>query len=241
MDHLFRDCPHLHAALHPLTAPPTGPGWNHSELLDLVPGMLEPGDIDRRGLDRDAPDHDEYNQVERAPRRDLPRPDLMAEAAVLVGLVPRATGTVVVLTRRTDSLRHHPGQVSFPGGRIEPSDRDAVAAAIRETGEELGITPFQITPLGFLDPLSTITGFRVLPLVATIDPLYVARPDPNEVADVFEVPLAFLLDPANLATHVLDYRGRPREVFEFRYPAQRIWGATASMLLNLRERLEAVR
>ena len=171
----------------------------------------------------------------------IPPAEALAEAAVLIGLVAHATGTTVLLTRRTDSLRNHAGQVSFPGGRREPSDRDAMAAAIRETGEELGIAPGQITSLGFLDPLTTITGFRVLPLVAMIDPHYIARPDPNEVADVFEVPLAFLLDPANLATHVLDVRGRPREVCEFRYPAQRIWGATASMLLNLRERLEAVR
>jgi len=162
-------------------------------------------------------------------------------AAVLVGLVPRREGTQVLLTRRTDGLRHHGGQVSFPGGRIEASDRDAVAAALRETGEEIGLLPAQIAPLGFLDPLATITGFRILPVVAMISPDYVALPDPGEVADVFEVPLAFLLDPANLATHTFDLLGRPRAVWEYRYPAQRIWGATASILLNLRERLEASR
>ncbi|MBW3550551.1 MAG: CoA pyrophosphatase [Proteobacteria bacterium] len=166
---------------------------------------------------------------------------MLVEAAVLVGLVPRPDGTRVLLTRRTDALRHHGGQVSFPGGRLEPTDHDAAAAAIRETGEELGIAPRQIHALGYLDPLATITGFRVSPLVALIDAAYVARPDPDEVADVFEVPLGLLLDPAYLSSHVLDYRGRPREVFEFRYPAQRIWGATASMLLNLRMRLEAIR
>lgn len=162
-------------------------------------------------------------------------------AAVLVGLVPRDAGTQVLLTRRTDVLRQHAGQVSFPGGRIELDDTDAVAAAMRETHEEIGLGAAQIRPLGFLDPLATITGYRVQPVVAVLANDYVARPDPNEVADVFEVPLAFLLDPANLATHTLDYRGRPREVFEFRYPAQRIWGATASMLFNLRQRLEAIR
>lgn len=170
----------------------------------------------------------------------LPESALSA-AAVLVGLVPRAHGTQVLLTRRTDGLRHHGGQVSFPGGRIEASDRDSVAAAVRETGEEIGLSPAQITPLGFLDPLATVTGFRVLPVVAMIAIDYVAHPDPNEVADVFEVPLAFLLDPDNLATHTLDFRGMPRQVFEYRYPAQRIWGATASMLFNLRERLEGIR
>lgn len=204
--HAFPDCPDLAGALHPLDAPPSGPGWNHAELHDLLPAT-----------------------------------SVLVEAAVLVGLIPRDDGTRVLLTRRTDGLRHHGGQVSFPGGRLEPYDRGAADAAVRETGEELGIAPQQIHPLGFLDPLATITGFRVSPLVARIDPAYVARPDPNEVADVFEVPLMFLLDPVHLASHVLDYRGRPREVFEYRYPAQRIWGATASMLLNLRTRLEAIR
>lgn len=170
----------------------------------------------------------------------LPEAAEPARAAVLVGLVPRADGTRVLLTRRTDALRQHGGQVSFPGGRIETTDSDAVAAAIRETGEEIGLAPAQIAPLGYLDPLATITGYRVLPVVATIDRDYVARPDPNEVADVFEVSLAYLMDPANLATHTLDYRGRARQVLEFRYPDQRIWGATASMLLNLRQRLEAI-
>ena len=168
-------------------------------------------------------------------------PGDFASAAVLVGLVPRREGTQVLLTRRTDGLRHHGGQVSFPGGRIEAGDHDAVAAALRETHEELGLPPAQIAPLGFLDPLATITGFRILPVVAMVSPDYIAIPDPGEVADVFEVPLAFLLDPENLDAHTFDLLGRPRAVWEYRYPAQRIWGATASILLNLRERLEACR
>lgn len=192
------------AALHPLELAPEGDGWNHEEILDL-----------------------------------LPEGHVLVEAAVLVGLVPRASGTQVLLTRRTDALRNHAGQVSFPGGRIEPDDADAVAAARRETFEEVGITPSQVMPLGYLDAFTTITGFRVLPVVATIDSDYVARPDPNEVADVFEVPLEFLLDPANLASLSLEHRGRARQVWEFSYPGQRIWGVTAAILLNLRERLAA--
>ncbi len=178
----------------------------------------------------------------RAEVEDLLQPAAdLADAAVLVGLVARAAGTTVLLTRRTDDLRNHGGQVSFPGGRVESEDADAIAAAIRETEEEVGVSSAQITPIGLLDPLMTITGFRVLPVVAAIDPGYVARPDPSEVAEVFEVPLAFLLDPDNLDHLQVDVRGRSRRVLEFSHPGQRIWGATASILWNLRQRLENVR
>ena len=163
------------------------------------------------------------------------------EAAVLVGLVPRENGPRVLLTRRTDSLRHHAGQVSFPGGRIEAADRDVVAAALREAEEEIGLDAGLAVPLGFLDPLITITGFRVLPVVARIDPGFVPTPDPGEVAEVFEVDLDFLMHPDNLERIAMDYRGRVRHVLQFRpppqAPEQRIWGVTASILFNLRERI----
>jgi 8-oxo-dGTP pyrophosphatase MutT (NUDIX family) len=192
------------AALYPLASPPLGDGWNHAEMIDLLP-------------------------------EDKP----LVDAAVLIGLVERSEGTQVLLTRRTDVLRNHAGQVSFPGGRLEPDDVDAVAAAVRETFEEVGIPAVQVVPLGYLDAFTTITGFRVLPVVATIASDYVARPDPNEVAEVFEVPLSFLLDPANLGSLSLEHRGRMRQVWEFSYPDQRIWGVTAAIVLNLRERLAA--
>lgn len=166
------------------------------------------------------------------------------DAAVLVGLVPRPRGLQVLLTRRTGGLRHHPGQVSFPGGRIESGDRDPAAAAIRETGEEVGIAPAAIAPLGYLDPIATITGFRVIPLVATLDAGYVAVPDPGEVDEVFEVAFNTLMAPANLQEVVVELRGRSRRVFEYVepvHPGQRIWGVSASILFNLRQRLEATR
>jgi 8-oxo-dGTP pyrophosphatase MutT (NUDIX family) len=184
-----------------------------------------------------APAGDGWNHEEIADL--LPDGRRLVEAAVLVGLVHREPGMQVLLTRRTDALRNHAGQVSFPGGRVEDADSDAVAAAMRETFEEVGIAPVQIAPLGYLDAFTTVTGFRVLPVVATISSDYVARPDPNEVAEVFEVPLAFLLDPGNLASLSLEHRGRPRQVWEYSYPDQRIWGVTAAILLNLRERLAA--
>lgn len=168
---------------------------------------------------------------------DLLPPGPPVQAAVLAGLVPRAHGTQVLLTRRTEGMRHHGGQVSFPGGRIEPGDAGIVAAALRETREEIALPPLQVLPLGFLDPFITISGFHVVPVVAVIDPDYVAIPNPNEVADVFEVPLDYLMAPGNLRRVELDYRGRRRAVLEYDWPGQRIWGATASILYNLRERL----
>lgn len=161
-----------------------------------------------------------------------PRP-----AAVLIGIVGRASGPGVLLTRRHEGLRHHAGQVSFPGGRIEPGDSSPAAAALREAGEEVGLRPGQARLLGYLDPLLTITGFRVIPVLALLDPGFVPVADPSEVAEAFEVPLDLLLDPARLERIEITFGGRPRHVLQYRYDQQRIWGVTASILLNLRERL----
>lgn len=158
-------------------------------------------------------------------------------AAVLVGVIPRPAGPGVLLTRRTQGLRHHAGQVSFPGGRIEPEDPSPAAAALREAREEVGLQAQQARPLGYLDPLLTITGFRVLPTVVLVDPAFHPEPEPGEVAEVFEVPLDLLMDPGQLETVALQLGGRTRHVFQYRYQPQRIWGATASILYNLRERL----
>lgn len=158
-------------------------------------------------------------------------------AAVLVPLVLRGDTLRVLLTRRTESLRHHAGQVSFPGGRIERDDRDPFGAALREAREEVGLAPEIARPLGFLDPFETITAYHVWPAVAQIASSYRPVIDPGEVAEAFEVPLGFLLDPGNCLRVEMQYAGRPRHYYEFRYGPHRIWGATAAMLVNLREKL----
>jgi 8-oxo-dGTP pyrophosphatase MutT (NUDIX family) len=169
---------------------------------------------------------------------DLLGPGERTPAAVLVPLVRRVEGVQVLLTRRTDGMRTHAGQVSFPGGRIDPGDADAIDAALRETQEETGIDRRLIQPFGFLDSFETVSGYCVTPLVGEIDASYVLAPDPNEVAEVFEVPLAFLLDASNLKRHSIDWQGKEREIYEFHHGGRRIWGATAAMLVNLQRRIE---
>ena len=178
----------------------------------------------------------------RADIFDLLPPEFpLRPAAVLVALVERADGPRVLLTRRTDALRHHGGQVAVPGGGIEDTDADPVAAALREAAEEVGLAPALARPRGYLDPFVTITGFHVFPVVATVAGSYLARPDPSEVAEAFEVPLPFVLDPANVGEQEVEWQGRRRRLLEFRWEGHRIWGATASMLVNFRQRLEQAR
>jgi len=167
----------------------------------------------------------------------LPEAEAFAPASVLCGLVPRADGLQVLLTKRSPHLRHHPGQISFPGGRIETADANPYEAALREAHEEIGLEADYVRLLGYLDPLVTITGYRVFPAVAIVDPDYRAEPDGVEVAELFEAPLSLFLDAGNEYPFEIEFRGAMRKLKEFRWQDHRIWGATASMLINLRTRL----
>ncbi|MEQ8601691.1 MAG: CoA pyrophosphatase [Marivibrio sp.] len=178
---------------------------------------------------------------EEAPRRgddDLnpgmtPTRATLTPAAVLVPIVLHRAGPTVLLTRRTDHLRDHAGQVSFPGGRIDPHDRDAVDAALREAEEEVGVARERVEVIAPLDPYITRTGFRVTPVVGFLTPPIDPKPDPFEVADVFETPLSFLLDRRNHQRHSREYEGRTRYFYAMPYGSYYIWGATAGMLVNL--------
>jgi len=167
----------------------------------------------------------------------IPEAEAFAPASVLCGLVPRADGLQVLLTKRSPHLRHHPGQISFPGGRIETADASPYEAALREAHEEIGLEADYVRLLGYLDPLVTITGYRVFPAVAIVDPDYRAEPDGVEVAELFEAPLSLFLDAGNEHPFEIEFRGAMRKLKEFRWLDHRIWGATASMLINLRTRL----
>lgn len=162
-------------------------------------------------------------------------------AAVLVPLVEHADGFTIILTQRMADLKAHAGQISFPGGRIEPDDRDAEAGALREAHEEVGLEPSRVEILGRLDPYVTVTGFEVTPVVGAITPPLLLKPDPREVADIFEVPLAFILDRVNHQRHSrTTASGIKRAYYALPYGDRYIWGATAGMLINLYEVLTSV-
>ena len=193
-------------------------------------------------------------QVQRAVRAldDLPRGDEFGDrdlnpslsprsprrsAAVLVPIVERRDGHTVLLTRRSDHLHDHPGQVCFPGGRLDDTDRGPIDAALRETAEEIGLSREYVDLAGLLDGYETVTGYGVTPVVAFIRPGFDLTLDDFEVAEVFEVPLAFFLDEASLRIHSGMRDGRRRFFYAFEYESRYIWGATAGMLVNLQHRI----
>ena len=157
-------------------------------------------------------------------------------AAVLVAVTERADPGVI-LTLRPETMRKHPGQISFPGGRLDPDDDGPVAAALREAEEEIGLPRAAVDVIGTADRYRTITGFEVTPVLGVVPPDLALRPHPGEVAAVFEAPLRYLLDPAHQHVRTVEWRGEPRSYYEIDYEGRRIWGATAAMIVNLSRRL----
>jgi 8-oxo-dGTP pyrophosphatase MutT (NUDIX family) len=171
---------------------------------------------------------------------DLLPPNLRASrrpAAVLVPIVARDNSATVLLTRRAAHLRQHSGQIAFPGGKIDETDGSPVHAALREAREEIGLDARHVEPVGYLDDYVTGTGFRIFPVVAIVRPPFDLTINPSEVDDVFEVPVEFLMEPANHLLHEREHGGVARRFYAMPYGERYIWGATAGMLRNLYVRL----
>ena len=162
-------------------------------------------------------------------------------AAVLFPIVVRPDETSVLLTQRTDDLKEHPGQISFPGGRVEAVDQTPADTALREAWEEVGLAAAHVDILGYLPEYRTGTGYRITPVVGRVTPPFELCPDPREVAEAFEVPLGFLLDTANHRQYEREYRGRMRQYFAMPYDRYFIWGATAGIIVSLAQALTGVR
>ncbi|MDP3407806.1 CoA pyrophosphatase [Bosea sp. (in: a-proteobacteria)] len=158
-------------------------------------------------------------------------------AAVLIGIVPRPAGPTVLLTQRAASLRSHSSQVAFPGGRVDAIDGSPLVTALRETEEEIGLPRSRVQTLGFLDAYLTGTGYRIVPVVALVEPPFSLVLNAHEVDDAFEAPLSFLLDPANHRREGREWQGIHRTYYAMPFGDRYIWGATAGMIRNLYERL----
>jgi 8-oxo-dGTP pyrophosphatase MutT (NUDIX family) len=193
--------------------------------FDIPAGLTDPGAVPPSG------DQGTDRMLEIIAREQPIRP-----AAVLVPIVERAQPTVL-LTQRAAHLNDHAGQISFPGGKIEAGDASPLDAALRETEEEIGLSREFIDPIGYLDLYGTSFGFRILPTVARVRPGFKLRINEFEVDDAFEVPLAFLMDPANHQMHSKEFRGIERSYYAMPYEERYIWGATAGILRVLYERI----
>jgi len=220
--------------------PLDGP-WAREELIERL-ARRQPG---RRGFGGTS-DPVEAAEVREATRGDhdlnpgeTPPSAALRPAAVLVPLIEHPGGMTVLLTQRTAHLSAHAGQVSFPGGRIEAEDADEIAAALRETEEEVGLPRDHVSIIGRLDTYVTGTGFEITPIVGIIRPPYPLTIDPFEVAEAFEVPLSYVLDRRNHNRTERESAGRTRVFFVLPYEGRNIWGATAGMLVNLAEVLTA--
>ena len=176
-------------------------------------------------------DFDLNPDVQLPPNRKL-RP-----AGVLIPIIAHPNGPRVILTKRSSALKHHPGQIAFPGGKVDESDAGVVAAALREAHEEIGLPPNVVRVIGELPNHETVTGFQVTPVVAIVEQAFDVRPEPGEVAEVFAVPLAHVADPANFVVQGRRWRGQRRYYYTVPYGPYYIWGASARMLRSLADRM----
>jgi 8-oxo-dGTP pyrophosphatase MutT (NUDIX family) len=193
--------------------------------FDVPPGLNDPTIIPKSG------DHGTDRMLEIIAREQPVRP-----AAVLIPVVDHPEPTVL-LTQRSANLNDHAGQISFPGGKIEATDASPLEAALRETEEEIGLSRKFVDPIGYLDLYGTGFGFRIVPTVARVRPGFNLRINHSEVDDAFEVPLAFLMDPANHQVHSKEFRGMERSYYAMPFGDRYIWGATAGILRVLYERI----
>ncbi len=199
-------------------------------MLERMRARLDPAD----GVSAPAPLWSDYDLNGGGPGRSTG----LRPAAVLAVLTPRPDGLAVILTRRADHLSRHAGQVAFPGGRVDVGDGSLAAAALREAHEEIGLPPERVDVVGGFDAYETVTGYCVAPFVGLAPADFTPQPDPGEVAEVFEAPLRFLLDPANTRCEGRIWRGATRRYYAIEYEGRHIWGATAGMIAALRRRLE---
>jgi len=198
-------------------------------------------DFRRRVARRNGPaDGEDYGDHRFNPElREMILGARLRDAAVLVPVVDYPDGATLILTQRTEKLRHHSGQIAFPGGGIDPDDASAEAAALRETEEEIGLDRGFIEIVGRLPDYVSGSGFRVVPVLGVVRPGFILTLNEDEVNDVFEVPLSFLMDPANHAHKSKTWQGRERTFYEMPYGNRYIWGLTAGILRVLYERLYA--
>jgi 8-oxo-dGTP pyrophosphatase MutT (NUDIX family) len=193
--------------------------------LDVPPGLTDPSIRPKRG------DHDADPVMAKMAEVRPIRP-----AAVLVPVVEHSEPTVL-LTQRAQHLPDHPGQVSFPGGKIDKADANPLEAALREADEEIGLDRAHVEPLGYLDLYMTTLGYRIMPVIARVKPGFKLRLNANEVDNVFEVPLSFLMDLNNVERHSRDWQGMTRHYYAITFGERYIWGVTAGILRNLYDRI----